>query len=703
MRAGVPGLTVTTVGALQSAEGMPIVPEHMFAPVVEASLESLNGEQRRAATHPAGPLLILAGAGTGKTTTLCARVAWLVEQDVAPERILLLTFTRRAAREMLSRARALLGSSKATSRFVVGGTFHSVAYRTILREAPALGLAGISLLDASDGADLLDLLREELGLASLERRFPRKGTLLDIYSRTVNAQRELSEVLAETFPWCVDSGEEIAGLFRAYTARKRELNALDLDDLLLYWHAAVHDDRLGRRLAGEYEHVLVDEYQDVNALQVEIVRALCKEHVNVTVVGDDMQSIYGFRAADPAHILDFPSLYPDATVIKLERNYRSPQPLLDAGNEVAADAERSFDRRLTAEREGNRRPELVFCHDEQRQAIEVCERVLARREQGALLRDQAVLMRAGHHSDLLELELSRRKIPFVKYGGIRYLEAAHVKDFIALLRIAANPNDQLSWFRLLQLLDGVGPVIAKRLVDGLRADQPPLSDLPRRWADADLPAAAREPGRLLLDTLAASSADVVAVRVERLKTALAPLLRSAYADAEARLVDLEQLVGAAVAAPSLERFVAELVLDPPLSSSDYAGPPGLDEDYLILSTIHSAKGLEWEHVHVIHASDGNIPSDMALSTKEGLEEERRLFYVALTRSRRSLSVYVPLRYYHRPRARDDAHGYGKPSRFLTERVQAVYEIVRPDESDSVVQGAARPRAPIEVRLDHLFK
>jgi DNA helicase-2/ATP-dependent DNA helicase PcrA len=675
----------------------------MFAPVVDGPLESLNEEQTLAAMHPTGPLLILAGAGTGKTTTLCARVAWLVDRGVPPERILLLTFTRRAAREMLSRTRALVGG-KAASRFVVGGTFHSVAYRTILHQARMLGLEGVSLFDAGDGADLLDLLREESGLASMERRFPRKGTLLDIYSRTVNARRELSQVLVESFPWCADYGEEIAGLFRSYTARKRELNALDLDDLLLYWHAALGDDRLSGRLAGQYEHVLVDEYQDVNALQVEIVRALGHGHENVTVVGDDMQAIYGFRAADPAHILDFPSLYPKATVIKLERNYRAPQALLDAGNEVAIHATRSFARRLTADREGDGRPELIFCLDEQRQAIEVCERVLACREQGAPLREQAVLMRAGHHSDLLELELSRRKIPFVKYGGIRYLEAAHVKDLVALLRVATNPSDQLSWFRLLQLLDGIGPVIAKRLCDDLHSNRPSLSELPHRWREADVPAAARESGRHLLDTLAGSHRAGVAVQVEQLTRALAPLIRNAYPDGETRLVDLAQLVGAAAAASSLERFVAELVLDPPLSSADYAGPPGLDEDYLVLSTIHSAKGLEWEHVHVIHTSDGNIPADMSLSTKEGLEEERRLFYVALTRPRRSLSIYVPVRYYHRPRARDDAHGYGKPSRFLTERFQALCEVRRAGEEDAEPLPPARVAgARIEVSLDHLFR
>jgi DNA helicase-2/ATP-dependent DNA helicase PcrA len=533
----------------------------MFALAPEAAVEGLNEAQRRAATHAAGPLLILAGAGTGKTTTLCARVAWLVERGVPPERILLLTFTRRAACEMLSRARALPGNAT-TSRFVVGGTFHSVAYRTILREAQALGLDGISLFDASDGADLLDLLREELGLASTERRFPRKGTLLDIYSRTVNAQRELHQVLAEFFPWCAEHGEEIARLFRAYTARKRELNALDLDDLLLYWHAAVRNERLRGRLADQYEHVLVDEYQDVNTLQVEIVRSLCHGHENLTVVGDDMQAIYGFRAADPAHILDFASLYPRATVVKLERNYRSPQPLLDAGNEVAIHAARSIARRLTAERQGDGRPELVFCLDELRQSIEVCERVLARREQGSLLREQAVLMRAGHHSDLLELELARRKIPFVKYGGIRYLEAAHVKDFVALLRVATNPADQLGWFRLLQLLEGVGPVTARRLSDELLSERPERSHLPRRWRDMEVPALAREPGLALLETLAAAANAAVAVQVERLRNALAPLIRSAYSDGATRLVDLEQLVSASASAKTLERFVAELVLDP---------------------------------------------------------------------------------------------------------------------------------------------
>jgi DNA helicase-2/ATP-dependent DNA helicase PcrA len=679
----------------------------MFASTPAAErhwLDTLNAEQRRAVTHASGPLLILAGAGTGKTTTLCARAAWLIEQGMSPERILLLTFTRRAAREMLQRTSALV--SRQTPRRVVGGTFHSVGYRTLLREATALGLGdGVTLLDASDGADLLDLLREELGLATSERRFPRKGTLYEVYSRTVNAQHELSRVLTDSFPWCADYVEEIATLYRAYTSRKRALHALDLDDLLLYWRAAVIDERIGPRLARSYEHVLVDEYQDVNALQVEIVEALRRQRRDLTVVGDDMQAIYGFRAASPEHILDFPQRFAGTTIVKLERNYRSPQPLLAAGNEVAAQAERSFRRRLHSDRAGGERPRLVFCVDEQRQAAEVCGRVLDARERGLLLREQAVLMRAGHHSDLLELELARRKIPFVKYGGIRYLEAAHVKDFVALLRVAVNPAEELSWFRLLQLLDGVGPVLARRLLGQLLADvtPDPASRL-ARWHELEsVPDGARDPGASLFAALAASEGERAGARAERLRDALAPLVRGRYADGEARLVDLDQLVGAAAAAPTLAQFVAELLLDPPLSSADFADRPGLDEDYLVLSTIHSAKGLEWEAVHVIHASDGNIPSDMALTTKAGLEEELRLLYVAVTRPRRTLHVYVPLRYYHRPRGRDDAHGYGKPSRFLTEAVQRVCDVERCDHELLRAPSVAGSAHEVEITLDHLWR
>src|SRR3954449_6779924 len=427
-------------------------------------LDALNAEQRAAATHTGGPLLILAGAGTGKTTTLCSRLAWLVAEGVPSERILLLTFTRRAAREMLQRARGLVpGSAR-----VLGGTFHSVAHRLVRRHAAALRLPPrVGVLDAGDAADVLDLLREEHGHAAARTRFAKKGTLLDLYSRTVNAQEPLSGVLAEHFPWCQEQREEISVLFKAYTARKRALGVIDLDDLLLFWRALARDEVIGPRLAAAFDHVLIDEYQDVNGLQVDLARALGSFGVSVTAVGDDFQAIYGFRSASAAHILDFPAHFPDTRVVTLERNYRSVQPVLDAANAVAAQAVRAFPKRLRADRPGGVRPKVVHVRDEAAQAEEVCDRILEAREQGMELRAQAVLARTGHDSDMLELELTRRRVPFHKYGGLRYLEAAHVKDFVSTLRLVDNGADDVAWFRVLQLVEGVGPISARRAITAM--------------------------------------------------------------------------------------------------------------------------------------------------------------------------------------------------------------------------------------------
>src|SRR3954471_2052821 len=430
-------------------------------------LDELNPQQRAAATPAGGPLLILAGAGTGKTTTLCARVAWLVSEGVPSERILLLTFTRRAARELLQRARALVPASGR----VLGGTFHSVAHRHVRRHAVALGLpAGFGVLDAGDAADVLDLLREEHGHARSKTRFPKKGTLLDIYSRTVNAQQPLSGVIEEHFPWVSEHREAISELFRAYTARKRELGVCDLDDLLLFWRALAADEVIGPRLAAAFDHVLIDEYQDVNGLQVDLAQALGANGCTVTAVGDDFQAIYGFRSASAAHILDFPSHFEGTRVVTLERNYRSTQPVLDAANAVAAQATRAFPKNLRADRPGGVRPRVIHLRDESAQAEEVCTRILEARENGMDLRDQAVLMRTSHDSDLLELELTRRRIPFHKYGGLRYLEAAHVKDFLALLRLADNAADDVAWFRVLQLVEGLGPASARRAIAAMAGE-----------------------------------------------------------------------------------------------------------------------------------------------------------------------------------------------------------------------------------------
>ncbi|MBV9682806.1 MAG: ATP-dependent helicase [Solirubrobacterales bacterium] len=663
----------------------------------------LNPEQREAVRHPGGPLLILAGAGTGKTTTLSARVAWLVGRGVAPERILLLTFTRRAAREMLQRTRAMV-AMPAGRRGVLGGTFHSVAHHFVRRHAGALGLPdGFGVLDAGDAADLLDLLREEHGHAQRERRFPKKSTLLDAYSRTVNAQRPLSEVVAEAFPWCEEHCEDMAALFKAYTARKRALGVVDLDDLLLFWRALAADGVVGPQLESKFDHVLIDEYQDVNGLQADIVRCLRRECREVTAVGDDFQAIYGWRAASSRHILEFPDHFPDTTVVALERNYRSTQPILDAANAVSAQAQRAFRKQLHAERDGGARPELIFCRDESAQAGEVCERVLEARERGMDLRAQAVLMRTSHDSALLEIELARRQIPFVKYGGLRYLEAAHVKDLIALFRLADNLADEISWFRVFQLLEGVGPATARRALDVLvTADGEPLD----AWPDARerLPVDARALADGLIEALrdARLKTATPGVRAERLSRSLAPLIAAHYPDGALRLHDLEQLVAAAREASALGHFVSELIIDPPASSSDLAGPPHLDEDYLVLSTIHSAKGLEWQAVHVLALYDGNIPACMSAGSTETIDEERRLLYVAMTRARRQLHLYVPVRYYHRPNGIDDAHGYGKPSRFLTDEVQRCCDIIRPLDPEYRMSGGTSTRR-IEVSVDALFE
>ncbi len=446
------------------------------SPLTERWLDQLNPEQRAAATYSGGTLLILAGAGTGKTTTLCARVAWLLDQGVPAERILLLTFTRRAAREMVERARTLAAITGPAAGRILGGTFHSVAHKMVRLHATSVGLpAGFGVLDAGDAADLLDLIREEHGGATRARRFPRAPTMLDIYSRTVNAQAPLVEVLAAWFPWCEEHAEDLGEIFRAYGRRKRTLGLIDLDDLLLYWRALSGDEVIGAQIAGSYDHVLVDEYQDVNSLQVDIVANLRTESAGLTVVGDDFQAIYGFRAASADHILEFPNRFSDCHTVTLERNYRSTTPILAVANAVSQQDRLGFHKELWSERDGGAQPELLFARDEAQQAREVCERVLEAREEGMELRAQAVLFRAGHDSDVLELELTRRDIPFVKYGGLRYLDAAHVRDLVALLRLIDNPADEVSWFRVLQLLEGVGPTKARRVIEALR---PPSGGAP---------------------------------------------------------------------------------------------------------------------------------------------------------------------------------------------------------------------------------
>jgi DNA helicase II / ATP-dependent DNA helicase PcrA len=647
--------------------------------------ETLNDDQRRAARHGDGPLLVVAGAGTGKTMTLACRVAHLLDTGVAPQRMLLLTFSRRAAREMIARAEH--SAARGSAARVVGGTFHGIGNRLLRLYGRPLGIRpDFTVLDQADAADTMNILRNELGYGAGERRFPRKETLEAIYSRTVNAGRKLQRVLGEDYPWCAEEVEGIRAIFTAYTQRKREANVLDYDDLLLFWRALAQHPETGERLASLYDHILVDEYQDTNRLQADILYAMRPPGTKITAVGDDAQAIYGFRSATIENILEFPRRFPGTTIVRLERNYRSTTPILAASNAVIARSSRRHEKTLWTDRDGDVRPVLRRCLDEAEQSDVICRSALSQRERGVALRQQAVLFRTGHHSDLLEVELSRRNIPFVKFGGLKFLESAHVKDVLALLRILENPHDEIAWFRVLLLLDGVGPASARRIMDAIAVRRDgDISPIQRFVTEPPaVPIGAQRGLDELRGALADSSAPTdgrpppPSAQIERLRRFCESAFRRRYPSAEARLRDVDQLQSLAAGHDDRGRFLAELTLDPPSSTGDLADQPWLDEDYLVLSTIHSAKGLEWDVVHVIHAADGMIPSDMATGNEEEIEEERRLLYVAMTRARNALIVSYPLRYYRRPRGTEDPHSLAQPSRFLVpEEIRSSFDEIGP--------------------------
>ncbi len=728
---------------------------------IHTILAELNERQRLAVEHGDDPLLIVAGAGTGKTATLASRVAYRIATGTDPGRILLLTFTRRAAAEMLRRVDGFLRRLEAETRRaavvagnpgtsgdegaadypgtsgkggdrdghlrgdhgsgddpgpavgperedmpgsprdsatsgvpsptalrtatavrtggkVWGGTFHATATRLLRLHGRSIGLdPAFTILDRGDAEDLMGVLRADLGLAKSDRRFPLKGTCMDIYSRCVNARETVEEAVEVHFPWCKDEVDDLRRLFGAYVDRKGEQSVLDYDDLLLFWHGLLTDARVARSIRGRFDCVLVDEYQDTNVLQAEILQMLCPGGKNLTVVGDDAQAIYSFRAATVRNILDFPRQFPDTTMVTLEQNYRSTQPILDATNDVIASASERHTKNLWSRREDGGKPHLICCEDEDEQSEYVIQKVLEHREAGIPLRRQAVLFRASHHSLALELELSRRNIPFHKYGGLRFVETAHVKDLLAFLRLAENPRDLMAGTRVLMLLPGVGPKRARALMDVLGSGAAPSF---AAWADRPSPSPAAttawEGLVALMTGIGGPHPGDLASQIKRIRLFYAPLLERLYDNARARILDLEQLEGLAARSPDRARFLAEIALDPPSYTEDLAGPPLLDEDFLILSTMHSAKGLEWDSVFVIHAADGNIPSDMATGRLEEIEEERRLFYVALTRAKDWLYVCYPLRYYTYPRTFSDIHGYAQLTRFLPEETRRLFEEVQ---------------------------
>ncbi|MFO0901398.1 MAG: ATP-dependent helicase [Pirellulales bacterium] len=655
-------------------------------------LEGLNERQRQAVEHGASPLLIIAGAGTGKTKTLVHRVARLIHDGVDPSRILLMTFTRRAASEMLRRVGMLLSrletgldgeadaggeegtaerdaaavrAGRALVHRVWGGTFHATATKLLRAYGQSIGLdPTFTIHDRSDSEDFLDVLRTELGLARTDARFPKKSTCMSIYSHAVNSRLPLGEILERHYPWCADYGDDLKRLFRAYVQHKDDAAVLDYDDLLLFFHGLVSDPQAGERIRGRFECVLVDEYQDTNRLQAEILRQLKPDGQGLTVVGDDAQSIYSFRAASVRNILDFPNEYPGTTVVKLEQNYRSTQPILAAANSVIGQSKELFAKQLWSTRTEGATPRLVQCLDETEQAEFLVRQILEHREQGISLKRQAVLFRASHHSILLEAELTRSKIPFVKYGGLKFIETAHVKDLLAFMRLAENPRDIVSGTRVLMLLPGVGPKKARQMMDLLSA----AGGRFQAWDEVRVPDECREkwPALVsLLSRLGGEAPGELPPQVEAVRRFYAPLLELRYDNPQPRLRDLEQLEQVATRFADRATMLAEITLDPPNSTQDLAGDPTIDDDFLILSTIHSAKGLEWDSVYVIHAADGNIPSDLATRSSEEVEEERRLFYVGLTRAKSWLYVCHPLKYYQASRGvRRDRHSLAQLTRFL---------------------------------------
>jgi DNA helicase II / ATP-dependent DNA helicase PcrA len=671
-------------------------------------LAELNAQQREAATHGTGetagdlrPLLVIAGAGSGKTNTLAHRVANLIRHGADPQRMLLLTFSRRAAQEMERRVggvlqRALgLPATQSLPNLPWSGTFHSIGARLLREYAGRIGLdESFTIHDRGDAEDLMGLVRHEIGLSETKNRFPLKGTCLGIYSRVLNTREPLERVLQDTYPWCSQWEAELKKLFGAYVEAKQQQNVLDYDDLLLFWAETMAEPSLAQEVGERFDHLLVDEYQDTNRLQSEIILAMKPTGQGVTVVGDDAQSIYSFRGATVRNILDFPNQFAQpARIVTLERNYRSTQTILDASNAVIAGARERHTKNLWTEKPSSHRPQLLLVPDEAEQARWVADQVLRQREAGSTLKSQAVLFRTSSHSAALELELARRNIPFVKFGGLKFLEAAHVKDLLAVLRFAQNPRGRMAGFRVTQLIAGVGQATATRLLDAMGdAAQPgdvlqsfePPAQAKQEWAQfAQLYAQLRNPE-------VAWPADL-----ELAKAWYLPQLERIHDDAQVRKLDIDQLVRLAAGYASRERFLTEFTLDPPQSTSDQSGVPHLDEDYLILSTIHSAKGQEWKAVHVLNVVDGCIPSDMATGTQEELEEERRLLYVAMTRAKEHLHVIVPHRFYVTQQSGGgDRHMYAARSRFITDAMAEKFEHVTWPDSAGAGANPAKPAAAV---------
>ena len=695
----------------------PAGPSEPTGPSEPASyLHKLNEAQREAVEFGTGPLLVIAGAGSGKTNTLAHRVAHLLVQGADPHRILLLTFSRRAANEMTHRVNRIainaLGKRSAIAQGLTwAGTFHSVGARLLRDYADLVGLSpSFTINDREDSADLMNLLRHELGLSAKEKRFPAKSTCFAIYSRVVNTGATLRLVLDQAFPWCREWQDDLRRLFAAYANAKLQQSVLDYDDLLLYWSHLAAEPSVAADLSSRFDHVLVDEYQDTNKLQASILLAMKPDGQGLTVVGDDAQSIYSFRGATVRNILDFPDHFdPPAKCITLERNYRSTQPILAASNAVIDLATERYTKNLWTDKGSAQRPRLVSVADEADQARYIVEQVLAAREGGMTLKQQAVLFRTAYHSAPLEIELTRRNIPFVKYGGLKFLDSVHVKDVLAVLRWGENPRDRVAGFRVLQLLPGVGPAIAGRVLD-LIAES---GSMPNALATFAAPLRASEdwPALVTMMSKVSTRESGWPAEFEMIRRWYEPHLERNHEDAAIRHADVLQMESIASTYPTRERFLTELTLDPPDATSDESGVPFIDEDYLILSTIHSAKGQEWKNVFVLNGVDGCIPSDMGTGSDEEIDEERRLLYVAMTRAKEDLHVITPQRFYvHNQAHMGDRHVWAARTRFIPAHLMSKFDACAwppvPEAKAPTAEGlaaAAKAKIDIAARLKKMWE
>ena len=599
----------------------------------------LNEQQLRAVMHGNGPALVLAGAGTGKTRTLTYRVARLVEDGTDPSSILLLTFTRKAAAEMIRRAAALLDGR---CEHVSGGTFHSFAWSTLRR----FGVPGrdgsappLQILDQSDAEDVMSLVRSRSEAIRGRKRFPNKSTLHDMYSKTVNMSKPLEEIVAEQFPQFIDDTSTIGEIIRRYNAYKHENGLFDYDDLLLYLLAMTRDSTVGPLLRSQYRFVMVDEYQDTNNLQHQIIMGLVGSSGNVMVVGDDAQSIYSFRGSNVRNIHHVPQAFESCQTIRLEQNYRSSQQILDVCNAILEGAPDMFDKQLWSQMPDGDHPMLVSAVNERQQSQFVVQQILELRESGVPLSEVAVLVRSGFLSFDLEIELQKASIPFRKFGGLRFAEAAHIKDVIARLRLTENPRDVVSWHRVLLQLEGVGQKTAEQVIDALLAVTDPFAAVERSYGVGPK-AASVVAGQVSL-LARARAVYRPEERLRMLADGYQPVLQAKYDDAPKRWKDVETVIGIAGRYGTVSEFLADIALEPPTDALDDIDPDDAEQEYVTVSTIHSAKGLEWNSVFLPWVNEGRIPSARSAENEESLEEERRLLYVATTRAKRRLTMVFP--------------------------------------------------------------